>query len=30
VGPYSGMTSVMAIKSQLRDNGVDAVVLEFK
>lgn len=30
VGPYSGMTSVMAIKSQLRDSGVDAIVLEFK
>jgi cell division protein FtsN len=30
VGPYSGMTSVMAIKSQLRDKGVDAIVLEFK
>lgn len=30
VGPYAGMTSVMAIKSQLRDKGVDAIVLEFK
>jgi cell division protein FtsN len=30
VGPYSGMTSVMTVKSQLRDSGVDAVVLEFK
>lgn len=30
VGPYSGMTSVMAIKNQLRDSGVDAIVLEFK
>lgn len=30
VGPYSGMTSVMAIKSQLRDKGIDAIVLEFK
>ena len=30
VGPYSGMTSLMAVKSQLRDKGVDAIVLEFK
>jgi cell division protein FtsN len=30
VGPYSGMTSVMTIKNQLRDSGVDAIVLEFK
>lgn len=30
VGPYAGMTSVMAIKNQLRDKGVDAIVLEFK
>lgn len=30
VGPYSGMTSVMATKSQLRGKGVDAIVLEFK
>lgn len=30
VGPYAGMTSVMVIKKQLHDNGVDTVVLEFK
>jgi cell division protein FtsN len=30
VGPYSGMTSVMAIKTRLRDSGIDAIVLEFK
>lgn len=30
VGPYSGMVSLMAVKSQLRDKGVDAIVLEFK
>ena len=30
VGPYAGMTSVMAIKSQLRSQGIDAIVLEFK
>jgi cell division protein FtsN len=30
VGPYSGMSSVMTVKSLLRDNGVDAIVLEFK
>jgi cell division protein FtsN len=30
VGPYSGMTNVMAIKTRLHDSGVDAIVLEFK
>jgi cell division protein FtsN len=30
VGPYAGMTSVMAVKTRLRDSGVDALVLEFK
>jgi cell division protein FtsN len=30
VGPYAGMSSVMAVKSQLRDSGVDAIVFEFK
>lgn len=30
IGPYSGMTSVMAVKNQLRDNGIDAIVFEFK
>jgi cell division protein FtsN len=30
VGPYAGMSSVMAIKSQLRSQGIDAIVLEFK
>jgi cell division protein FtsN len=30
VGPYSGMSSVMTVKTQLRDSGIDAIVLEFK
>ncbi len=30
VGPYSGMTSAMAVKTRLRDNGIDTIVLEFK
>jgi len=30
VGPYAGMTNVMTVKTRLHDNGVDAIVLEFK
>lgn len=30
VGPYAGMTSVMAVKTRLHDSGIDAIVLEFK
>ena len=30
VGPYAGMSSVLTIKTQLRNSGTDAIVLEFK
>ncbi len=30
IGPYSGMNTVMAIKTRLRNSGIDALVLEFK
>ena len=29
IGPYSGMNTVMAIKTRLRNSGIDALVLEF-
>lgn len=30
IGPYSGMNTVMTIKTRLRNSGIDALVLEFK
>ncbi len=30
MGPFSGLDSLMAIKTRLRNNGIDALVLEFK
>lgn len=29
IGPYSGMNTVMAIKTRLRNSGIDTLVLEF-
>jgi len=30
IGPFSGLDSLMAIKTRLRNNGINALVLEFK
>ena len=30
VGPYTGMSSIMTVKAQLHDTGVDAIVMEYK
>ncbi|MDQ7089647.1 MAG: SPOR domain-containing protein [Methylococcales bacterium] len=30
IGPFSGLSSIMAIKTRLRNNGIDTLVLEFK